>query len=245
MSRSLRFTGVLSFLALFLAPNSHAFQQINFIREIGEAGKKADQRQLHEPRAIALAGEKVYIADTEAHRVLVLDLDGKIIRVWGAKGDRPGQFKSPAGIAVDELGRVYVADTGNHRIQVFDADGKLVRSFGAKGSGLREFEGPSGIAAQRGFLYVADTGNSRVQVLTYDGIFIRQITLKTKKDEMKEPVAVAADVQDRGSVIDAGSNKVRVFDPDGVQLVQFGVKGKGVGGFSKPHSLVGDSRGSI
>ena len=245
MPRFMFFTAVLSFLALFLAPTSHAFQQIDFIREIGEAGKRADQRQLHEPQAIALAAEKVYIADTEAHRVLVLDLDGKIIRVWGAKGDRPGQFKSPAGIAVDELGRVYVADTGNHRIQVFDADGKLVRSFGAKGSGLREFEGPSGIAAQRGFLYVADTGNSRVQVLTYDGIFIRQITLKTKKDEMKEPVAVAADVQDRAYVLDAGSNKVRVFDPDGVQLVQFGVKGKGVEGFSNPQGLAVDSRGSI
>jgi DNA-binding beta-propeller fold protein YncE len=245
MPRFTRITSILFFLALFFAAPSFAYQQIEFIRETGEAGKKSDQRQLHAPRAIALAKEKVYIADTDAHRVLVLDRDGKLLLAWGAKGDKPGQFREPAGIALDEQGRVYVADTGNHRIQVFDANGKPVRSFGVKGSGLREFNGPSGIAAQRGFLYVADTGNSRVQVLTYDGIFMRQIAVKTKKDEMREPVAVAADVQDRAYVLDAGSNNIRVFDPDGVQLVQFGVKGKGAEGFSSPQGLAVDDRGNI
>ena len=124
MPRFMRSASILSFLALFfIAATSHAYQQIEFIRELGEPGKKSDQRLLHEPRAVALSGEKVYIADTDAHRVLVLDLNGKIVRTWGAKGDKPGQFRSPAGIALDEKGSVYVADTGNHRIQVFDAEG--------------------------------------------------------------------------------------------------------------------------
>jgi DNA-binding beta-propeller fold protein YncE len=172
MPRFMRFTSILFFLVLSFAATSHAYQQIEFIREIGDAGKKTNQCLMNGPRAIALAGEKVYIADTDAHRVLVLDLNGKTLFTWGTKGDKPGQFRAPAGIAIDEQGRVYVADTENHRIQVFDADGKLVRSFGTKGSGLREFNRPSGITAQRGLLYVADTGNSRVQILTYAGIFM-------------------------------------------------------------------------
>jgi DNA-binding beta-propeller fold protein YncE len=246
MPRSMRFVPLLSFLAFFfIAAPSHAFQQIEFIREIGEAGKKADQRELHEPRAIALSGEKVYIADTDAHRVLVLDLSGKTVRTWGAKGDKPGQFRSPAGIALDEKGNVYVADTGNHRIQVFDAEGKLVRSFGTKGSDPRQFNGPSGVAAQRGLLYVADAGNGRVQVLTYEGIFMGQMTVKANKDEMKEPVAVATDVQNRTYVLDAGSNKIRIFGQDGIQIEQFGARGKGMEGFSHPRGLAVDSRGNI
>jgi DNA-binding beta-propeller fold protein YncE len=245
MPRSMRFTS-LSFLALFfIAATAYAYQQIEFIREIGEPGKKSDQRQLHEPRAIAFAGEKVYIADTDAHRVLVLDLSGKVVRAWGAKGDKPGQFRSPAGIALDEKGGVYVADTGNHRIQVFDADGKPVRSFGVKGSDPRQFSGPSGVAAQRGLLYVADAGNNRVQVLTYEGIFMGQLTVKTNNDEMKEPVAVATDAQNRTYVLDAGGNKIRIFGQDGLQIEQFGAKGKGMEGFSDPRGLAVDGRGNI
>jgi DNA-binding beta-propeller fold protein YncE len=243
----LRFARLISFLFLFalFAATSFAYQQIEFIREIGDAGKKTNQCLMNGPRAIALAGEKVYIADTDAHRVLVLDLNGKTLFTWGTKGDKPGQFRAPAGIAIDEKGRVYVADTENHRIQVFDADGKLVRSFGTKGSGLREFNRPSGVTAQRGLLYVADTGNSRVQILTYAGIFMSQITVNTKKDEMKAPVAVAADVQNRIYVLDAGSNKIRIFDHEGGQLGQFGAKGRGMEGFDSPQGLAVDSRGSI
>jgi DNA-binding beta-propeller fold protein YncE len=228
----------------FIAAISHAYPQIELIREIG-AEKKSDQRLLHEPRGIALSGEKIYIADTDAHRVLVLDLNGKIVRTWGAKGDKPGQFRSPAGIAVDEKGGIYVADTGNHRIQVLDADGKLVRSFGIKGSDPRQFNSPSGIAVQRGLLYVADTGNSRVQVLTYEGIFMSQVVVKTNKDEMREPVAVAADMQNRIYVLDAGSTKIRIFGQQGVQAYQFGAKGKGMGGFYDPQGLAVDGRGNI
>jgi DNA-binding beta-propeller fold protein YncE/tetratricopeptide (TPR) repeat protein len=238
--------GSFIFLVVFLiVSTASAYQQIEFIREIGDPGKKAKERLLNSPRAVALSGEKIYIADTDVHRVVVLDMSGKMVLTWGVKGDKPGQFKSPAGIAVDEQGRVYVSDTGNGRIQVFDAAGKWVRIIGGKGSGPREFSGPSGIIVRRGLLYVADTGNSRVQVLTCDGIFTGQITVKAKKDEMRAPVAVAVDAQNKVYVLDADDNKVRIFDPAGVQIDKFGSRGKGTGGFDKPQGLAVDSRGSI
>jgi DNA-binding beta-propeller fold protein YncE len=232
-------------LFLFFSSLAQAYQQIEFISEFGEFDKKTKQHQLNAPRGIALAGDKIYVADTGAHRVLIMDLSGKTIRTWGAKGDKPGQFKSPAGIAVDEQGRVYVADTGNNRIQVFNAEGKPVRSIGAKGSAPREFSSPSGIFVQRGFLYVADTGNSRVQVLSADGIFLKQIEVKGKKDEMKAPVAVAADLQNRLYVLDEEMNMVRIFDQDGAELDHFGVEGRGTEGFDNPRGLAVDAYGNI
>jgi DNA-binding beta-propeller fold protein YncE len=232
-------------LILILLYSPHPCLSVEFIREIGNFDKNAKQHQLNAPRAIALAGEKIYIADTDAHRVLVFDLDGKTVLTWGSKGDKSGQFKHPAGIAIDEQGRVYVADTGNHRIQIFDAGGRMIRSFGAKGSSPREFNAPSGLFAQRGLLYVADTGNSRVQVLSTDGIFLRQIEVKAKKDEMTEPVAVAADVQNRIYVLDADANRVRIFDHGGEQLERFGSQGKGTAGFDNPQGLAVDNTGAI
>lgn len=235
---------VLLFFSLVVSLPSYAYQQFEFVTEIGCTAEKA-KRILNEPRAVALAGDKIYITDTDAHRVLVLSMDGQVLLKWGKKGDKPGQFRSPSGIAVDEQGRVFVADTGNHRIQVFDAGGKPIRNFGGKGDDARKFHTPSGLFAQRGLLYVADTGNSRVQVLTSDGIFIRQISVKTKKDEMKEPVAVAVDLQNRIYVLDADMHKIRIFDHDGKQLDQFGSEGKGTEGFDEPQGLAVDSHGGI
>ncbi|MHB8845059.1 MAG: 6-bladed beta-propeller [Nitrospirota bacterium] len=222
-----------------------AYQQFEFVRELGEAGKKAPQRLLNEPRALALAGDLTYIADQDAHRVVVLDPAGRIVRSWGVKGDQNGQFKYPSGIAVDEDGAVYVVDGDNSRVQVFDAAGAFLRSFGASGSGPKQFSDPAGISVAKGLVYVADAGNSRVQVLTTGGIFLGQIILADKKDAMKQPVDVAVDGRGRIIVLDAGANKVRVFDASGSQTLSFGGKGKGGSELDAPLGVAVDERGNI
>lgn len=245
----LRRIGFILLLSLLFVSRGHAYQRIEFAREISEPEKQAgQQRRFNAPRALAVAGERAYLADTDAHRIMVFDQSGTIAFTWGTKGNRPGQFKRPSGIAIDEQGRVYVSDTGNNRIQVFDGEGKWLRSFGAKGDGPREFSGPLGVAVSHGIVYVADTGNSRVQVLTVDGIFIRQITLKAQKkgsNELDAPVGVAVDVQDNIYVLDAGANAVRVLDFSGALVRTFGSRGSGIEGFEKPQGIAVDLRGNI
>ena len=53
---------------------------------------------------------------------------------WGTKGNGPGQFSGPHGIATDRSGRIYVADRTNHRIQIFDAAGQYLDQW----PGLRQ-----------------------------------------------------------------------------------------------------------
>ncbi|MGE0448766.1 MAG: peptidyl-alpha-hydroxyglycine alpha-amidating lyase family protein [Vicinamibacterales bacterium] len=38
------------------------------------------------------------------------------------RGDAPGEFNNPHGIAADAQGNIYVADRGNRRVEVFDSD---------------------------------------------------------------------------------------------------------------------------
>ncbi|HUK99587.1 MAG TPA: 6-bladed beta-propeller [Nitrospirota bacterium] len=238
--------GIILLLSLMFTPRVHAYQQIDFVREIGQLGKQAEQqRQLTAPKAVAAFGERLYFADTDAHRITVLDQTGKTVLSWGMRGNKPGQFRRPSGIAIDEQGRVFVSDTGNNRIQVFTADGKWLRTFGNKGDGPREFSNPMGIAIAKGLIYVADSDNNRVQIMTNDGIFLQQITMKTKAEEMRSPTGVALDAQNRVYVLDAEGNNVRIFDSAGVQIRVFGSRGSGMEGFHKPQGIAVDSRGFI
>ena len=62
-------------------------------------------------------------------RVAKFDADGNWVSSWGERGDGPGEFRVPHGIAADDQGRLYVADRSNNRIQVFESDGTFVRQI--------------------------------------------------------------------------------------------------------------------
>ena len=84
-----------------------------------------------EPQDVFVApGGDIYIADTNNHRVVVLDNDLKtvvnVITGFDNAG-LPDQFNKPTGVCVTEEGWLYVADSANHRIVVLDETGALQR----------------------------------------------------------------------------------------------------------------------
>jgi DNA-binding beta-propeller fold protein YncE len=127
---------------------------------------------------IAIAGDRVFVADTWNHRIQAFDLDGTFLFEWGAfvdtldnpdsAGSNPGLFYGPRGIAVDG-DRVYVTDTGNERVQVFDLDGQFVTMWGTAGNDEGQLLEPVGIAVRDGVVYVADSHNSRIARFSTDG----------------------------------------------------------------------------
>ena len=48
--------------------------------------------------------------------------EGQFLRLFGTKGEGPGQFNGPYGIAVDRDEIVYISDISNNRIQIFYDD---------------------------------------------------------------------------------------------------------------------------
>ncbi|MBQ3484464.1 MAG: SMP-30/gluconolactonase/LRE family protein [Clostridia bacterium] len=72
----------------------------------------------------------VYVADTNNHRIVVLENDLRTVRNVITGFDNAGlqdQFNKPTGIAVTEDGTLYIADSMNRRIVVLDAEGKLLK----------------------------------------------------------------------------------------------------------------------
>ena len=79
----------------------------------------------------------LYVADSQASRVVVVSREGGFVRVFGDAGEGPGEFgDGPLGMTVRPDGRAIVYEVERSAFQVFGADGafeRMVRVGGAAG----------------------------------------------------------------------------------------------------------------
>ncbi|MCH9017513.1 MAG: 6-bladed beta-propeller [Chloroflexi bacterium] len=116
-----------------------------------------------------------------------------LVKTWGGKGEKPGQFNEPTGIALAG-NEVFVSDSRNTRIQVFDLEGNFKRLIGEKGEAPGQLNRPMNLTIAGGELYVAEFFNDRIQVYGLDGEFRRSIgKAGSAGGEMSAPGGVAVD----------------------------------------------------
>jgi DNA-binding beta-propeller fold protein YncE len=118
-----------------------------FIKDIGK-GKGFDEGYLLFPTYLAVDDDGyLYVADTMNARVQVFDPEsGSVVRIFGERGNRFGEFERPKGVALDAFGNLYVVDSGWGRYP-----------------GL--LNNPSAIAIDKNNrIYVADTQNFRLNI---------------------------------------------------------------------------------
>ncbi|HTR55924.1 MAG TPA: DUF4215 domain-containing protein [Kofleriaceae bacterium] len=187
---------------------------------------------------------RVYIADTDNHRIVRVELDGSITGVAGTgvagfAGDggpaTSAQLASPGAVALDGIGRVFIADTGNQRIREIDVDGTITTvagdgNQGFAGDGLpaifAQLDDPRGVAVDGlGRVVVADTDNNRVREIEVDGT-IATIAGTGAADyagdgsaavdaDLSSPYGVAIDATGAVLVADTGNAVVRRIDDRG------------------------------
>jgi DNA-binding beta-propeller fold protein YncE len=142
--------------------------------------------------------------------------DGAFVLEWGGRGEEPGRFQRPQGMAVERRDgeeRILVADCANHRIQRFTRDGKFVDAFGKVGTAAGEMRYPYGVAAGAdGMLYVSEWGNNRIQRFHPDG---RPAgfwgAAGRAAGELATPWEIAAAPDGRLLVADCGNDRVQIF----------------------------------
>lgn len=164
---------------------------------------------------------------------------------FGSEGSGNGQFKHPAGSAIDAVGDVWVVDEANGRIEKFSSAGGFMAAYGSKGSGNGQFQSPWGIALNQstGNVYVADKGNSRVEELSSSGAFVR--TFGTSgSGALIEPTGDAVDSSGNVWVSDWGHNRLVEFSPEGAFIREAGSSGSGNGQVNGPGG-VAISEGSV
>ncbi len=131
------------------------------------------QGLLERPTAVALLGDRLYVADPPRHQVLAYDASGTEVLRFGARGDGDAGFNFPTGLAAAPDGTLLVVDSLNYKVKRVRADGVLLSSFGEAGDDGGRFSRPKAVAVdQVGRIYVTDTQRGRVLAFEADGRFI-------------------------------------------------------------------------
>ncbi len=121
--------------------------------------------QFLRPRALAIDDQdRIYVADSAAHRIQVFDTAGRLLTAWGERGSGPGELNFPYDVAIGPDGSVYVCEYSNHRVQKFRPDGTPLGVWGEAGRGPGQLYNPWALAVDaRGAVSVVDSNNHRVQ----------------------------------------------------------------------------------
>ncbi len=188
-------------------------------------------------------GGRLFVADTNHHRILVTDLaTGEVLDVAGSGlpgyldgGFGVAEFDQPQGMALAEDGRtLYLADTGSHAIRALDLETRQVSTLLGTGDQAARYPplpgfgpdvaitSPWDVALDRGTLYIAMAGSHQIWALNLETSGAswfagsgRESTLNGRRldAELAQPSAVV--VLSDGSIAfaDSESSSIRKADP--------------------------------
>ncbi|MCO1336166.1 peptidyl-alpha-hydroxyglycine alpha-amidating lyase family protein [Microbulbifer sp. OS29] len=84
----------------------------------------------NQPQDVAVdADGYIYVVDKGNSRIVKLDENGLLVKIWGSQGSAPGEFNFPHSIVIDSEGKLYIADRENQRVQVFDSNGAYLSQW--------------------------------------------------------------------------------------------------------------------
>ena len=226
----------------------------------GDSGP-APAASFTDPHGIVIAPDnRMYVADTQNHRIRRIDLRTGIITTIAGTGERgysgdggpavKAKFDGTFGIALDAGGRnLYVADLGNRRIRRIEIESGIVTTVAGNGTsgvpedGARATESPlvdpRAVAVDgKGNVYILERNGNALRVLDREGRIRTLIAPGTVKPDMKGPkhLCVARD----GSIIiaDAENHLVRRYAGGVLTTLE-------TGPLRRPHGVYVDAAGTL
>jgi DNA-binding beta-propeller fold protein YncE len=176
-------------------------------------------QHLERPSGLAIQEDKLFVADSQLHHVVMCDLKGTFLSAFGQRGSGPGEFNFPSHVAADARGCVYVTDSLNCRVQVFDPSGKFLRQLGSSGDSPGRFSRPKGVAADRlGHVYVVDALFDNVQVFDEQGrLLLNWGEAGSAPGQFWLPNGIAISADDQIYIADSYNRRIQVFKYTGKQ----------------------------
>ncbi len=174
----------------------------------------------------------------------------RFVLAWGKKGEGPGEFRSPIGIAISRKDEIFVTEFNGNRVQKFDTKDKFLGQFPVVKS-------PGGIAVNRqGRVFVTSMLTNFVFAYDSKGKPLFEWGKAGAGDgEFDKPGGLAFGPDGSLYVADQGNHRVQRFTASGKFLAQWGGHGKQPGQFGGgdkpgsrfggPHFLAFDRQGNL
>ena len=190
--------------------------QVFIQTKINDKPKKLNESlELNRPTGIAYmkSDGTIWVVETAAHKISVLDEKGRKIKTFGGRGTTEGLFNYPTSIWIDNNNQVYVLDAMNFRVQIFDAEGKFLSAFGKPGDSSGYFGFPKSIATDsHGHIYVSDAMFHTVQIFDRNGNFLDYFGYKGRAaGEFWMPSGIYIDANDKIYVADTYNARIQMF----------------------------------
>jgi len=135
----------------------------------------ATRNMLKNPQGVIVDGaSNIYIADTSAHVIRMVDAVTQTIKVIAGTEGKSGtdgdggaatgaSLNLPNDIAVDSVGNLYIADTGNSKIRRVDPVSHFISTVAIN----IPLNKPAGVSIDNADnLYIADSGNNQIEKLS-------------------------------------------------------------------------------
>ena len=157
--------------------------------------------------------DRLYVADSAAHRIWVFSGQGVAQGEIGGRGSEDGHFNYPTHVALDRAGNLYVTDSLGFRIQMFGRDKRFLSAFGRHGDASGDFAAPKGLGVDsEGHVYVVDALFDAVQVFDRTGQFLLGFGQRgLGPGRFWLPGGLFIDEKDRIYVADSYNQRVQIF----------------------------------
>ena len=176
---------------------------------------------------------RIFIADSSACRVFILNSDGTPYTSLGQGcGTGDYQFGEATGVAIDQFDNIYVVDRSNQRVEIFNKNLVFTSRIGQTGVcdlANNHFCQPQSVAVDSaGSIYVTERGNNRVQ--KFSSSLQWQMSIGTNNwgeqfDQFAWPEDVDVDSQGKIYISDWTNQRIQVFDSTGAYLTAIGGDG--------------------
>ena len=186
------------------------------------AGSFGEDR-LTDPRAVAIFGDRLVVADTGNSRLVEYTLDGELVQLIGVE-----VLDSPKHLSFDSGGGIWVADTASNLVHRFD-DGVAGEPLG------HDLSGPYAAVTDDSRVYISDYDNARIRVYSTSGDWLEDFGDGV---ELDKPSGLLLD-GDRLLVASTGGDRVQVYE-DGAL-----VETVGQALLNDPHQMAWDLDGGL
>ena len=201
-----------------LVTDNHRLQKLTFegdcVKSVGSSKRGNGPLQFNEPMGITVhpTTGQIFIADSNNHRIQVLNKDLTYSHSFGQYGSSPEQFTYPCDVTFDNEGYLYVADFDNHCIKKFTSTGQYILTFSSYGSNPGQIKDPTSIIIDNNLLYVSEYGNNRISIFDTNGCFIHCFGKSgSGEGEFNSPCGITVDSLGNLYVSDTLNNRLVVL----------------------------------